>query len=231
MEQVTLYHCPATRSARVLWMLHETVGDAVQVKTIDLYGGAQYSSEFLALNLNHGVPVLEIVWNGGTRQVLIESAAIVAFLADAFPEKALAPPAGGAAERADYLQMLHFSSTWADMMLWQIRAHVDLLPEAQRDPRTVARYRRKFVDEVEPQIAKRLEAHSHICGDRFSAADCVVGHVVIWARGYGLCQDGIFRRYLSVVSKRPAFAKAFADARQFSPEPPPDSPLAARFNG
>jgi hypothetical protein len=32
----------------------------------------------------------------------------------------------------------------------------------------------------------------------------------MWARGYGLCQDGIFRRYLSGLSKRPAFVKAFA---------------------
>jgi glutathione S-transferase len=59
----------------------------------------------------------------------------------------------------------------------------------------------------------------------------VVGHNVTWARGYGLCRDELFRRYLSLVSKRPAFAKAFADAREFSPEVPQDTPLVARFTG
>jgi glutathione S-transferase len=231
MEKWTLHHCPASRSARVLWMLHETVGGRIRVESIDLYAGVQYTAEFLARNPNHGVPVLEIVWDDGTPQVMIESAAIVAFLADAYPEKGLAPAAGRTRERADYLQMLHFCSNWADMMLWQIRIHEDVLPEAQRDPRTVARYRGKFAGEVEPQLARRLAAHPYICGDRFTAADCVAAHIVMWARGYGLCREETFRRYLSTVSKRPAFVEAFADARQFAPQLPPGSPLPARFTG
>jgi glutathione S-transferase len=231
IQRLTLYHYPATRSTRVKWILHEVVGDAFEVKKVDLYGGAQYSAEFLELNPNHGVPVLEITWDTGQTQRMIESAAMVTFLADAYPEKALAPPAGASPERADYLQMLHFGSTWMDMMLWQVRIHEHVLPLAERDPRTVARYRRKFAEEVEPQLARRLEAAPYICGDVFTAADCVVGHSVTWARGYGLCRGEPFRRYLSLVSKRPAFASAFADAREFSPEVLQDQPLVTRFTG
>jgi glutathione S-transferase len=53
----------------------------------------------------------------------------------------------------------------------------------------------------------------------------------MWARGYGLCQDEIFRGYLSKVSKRPAFAKAFADARAFERKPPDESELLEQFTG
>mgnify|MGYP001104467223 CR=1 FL=1 len=102
---------------------------------------------------------------------------------------------------------------------------------SERDPRTVARYRAKFTGEVEPQLARRLERTAFICADAFTAADCVIGHCVPWARGYGMCRDELFRAYLSRLSKRPAFAAAFADARQFQPEVPQDQPLVARFTG
>lgn len=231
IDRLKLYHHPATRSARVKWMLHEVVGDAFEVEKVALYDGVQYGADFLALNPNHCVPVLEITWEGGEVQRMIESAAMVAFLADAYPEKALAPPPVASPQRADYLQMLHFGATSMDVMLSQVRIHEHMLPAAQRDPRTVARYRSKFAQEAEPQLARRLEAAPYICGDAFTAADCLVAYDVFWARGYGLCRDEIFRRYLSTVSKRPAFASAFADAREFSPVVPEDKPLATLFTG
>ncbi|MEO6747136.1 MAG: glutathione S-transferase family protein [Caldimonas sp.] len=231
IKHLKLYHYPATRSARVKWILHEVVGDAFEVEKVALYDGAQYSTEFLQLNPNHGVPVLEVTWELGETQRMIESAAMVTFLADSYPDKFLAPRPDASPNRADYLQMLHFGATWMDMMLWQIRIHEHVLPNAERDPRTVARYRKKFSEEVEPQIARRLERAPYICGDEFTAADCVVGHSVFWARGYGLCRDEPFRRYLSRLSKRPAFVSAFADAQQFSPDVPQDKPLVARFTG
>jgi glutathione S-transferase len=231
IQRLKLHHYPASRSARAKWALHEVVGEAFDVERVPLYEGAQYDAGFLQLNPNHAVPVLEITWADGRVQHVFESAAIVEFLADAYPDAGLAPPPGASAARADYLQMLHFGSTWIDMMLWQVRVHEDVLPEAARDPRTVARYRHKFAAEVEPQLARRLAATPWICGEAFTAADCIVAHDVLWARGYGLCQDELFRQYLSRVSKRPAFGRAFADAREFSRAVPQDKPLAARFTG
>lgn len=230
IEHLKLFHHPATRSARAKWMLHEVVGDSFDVELVDLYGASQYSPEFLRLNPNHCVPVLEVTWQSGEKQRVIESAAIVAFLADAFPDADLAPSPAALPERADYLQMLHFGSTWMDMMLWQIRIHEHVLPETERDGRTIHRYRKKFRDEVEPQLAGRFEKAPYICGKSFTAADCVVGHSVIWARGYGLCRDEIFRSYVSRLSKRPAFQSAFADARAFSPDAT-GMPISRHFTG
>jgi len=83
---------------------------------------------------------------------------------------------------------------------------------------------------VEPQLKERLCQTSFICGDAFSGADIVIGHNVTWARGYHLCQDDIFHEYLSRISKRPAFLKAFEDARKFTPEVPNKNKLA-KFSG
>lgn len=230
IAHLKLYHQPASRSARTKWMLHEVVGEAFDVEKVDLNSAVQYAPEFLRINPNHSVPVLEITWENGALHYMLESAAMVAFLADAFPAAALAPPPDASPERADYLQMLHFGSTWADMILWQIRAHEHVLPASERDPRTVARYRNKFREEIEPQLMARLERAPYICGEAFTAADCITGHTVVWARGYGLCQDEIFRRYMGTISKRPAFGAAFADAREFVLDAT-QHPLSRHFTG
>jgi glutathione S-transferase len=51
------------------------------------------------------------------------------------------------------------------------------------------------------------------------------------ARPYGLCRAETFKRYLSRVSKRPAFLSAMADAHEFSLEIPAGKPLAGLFTG
>ncbi|MEQ1801544.1 MAG: hypothetical protein ABL989_06450 [Gammaproteobacteria bacterium] len=46
-------------------MFHEVVGNNFEVIRVPLYDGAQYSDDFLRLNPNHAVPVLEITWGNG----------------------------------------------------------------------------------------------------------------------------------------------------------------------
>ncbi|RLB41134.1 MAG: glutathione S-transferase family protein, partial [Deltaproteobacteria bacterium] len=81
-----LYHYPTTRSARVKWMLHEVVDDDFDVEIVPLYEGKQYGDEYLEKNPNHCVPTLEITMPDGRSMHMIESGAMVTFLADAFPE-------------------------------------------------------------------------------------------------------------------------------------------------
>lgn len=229
---IKLYHYPASRSARVKWLLHETVDNNFDVEVVALYDGLQYDEAYLHKNPNHAVPVLELTLPGGDRKTMFESGAIISFLADCFPDKNLAPAADqGSFERADYLQMLHFGSTWMDMMLWQIRIHNDILPAAQQHQPTLDRYRQKIASEVEPQLIARLQQSPYICGESFTAADCVMLHNVMWAKTYGLCTDKVFSRYLSQLSKRPAFVQAFSDAHKFEARVPEDKALISRFTG
>jgi glutathione S-transferase len=231
MIKYRLFHAAALRSVRVRWLLHELVGDDFTLRYVDVYGGEQHSAEYLAINPNHAVPTLQITLENGKSINMIESAAMIALLADAYPEKRLAPPAGRLSlERADYLQILHFSATM-DWILWQIRAHDSILPESESDSRTSRRYRTKFSKEIEPQLRTRFERAPFICGDEFRATDCIVGHVVMWAKTYGLCSDERFDGYLARLAQRPAYVSAFSDLDRFSPNMPRDSPLKALFTG
>lgn len=206
-----LYHFPGSRSARVRWALYETYGDNFSLQTMKLFEGEQYAPEFLAKNPNHAVPVLEITRDDGSTQCMLESTAMLVWLADAFPEVGLAPAPGLSRERADYLQMMHFGGSWMDAMLWEIRVQRNLLSPDQVDERSVERTMNKFRSEVEPQLEARFAAQDYVCGREFSAADIVIGHNVAWARAYEMCPQDVFGAYLSRLTERPAYRHAFDD--------------------
>ena len=220
IRHIKLYHFPMSRSARVKWLLHELFEDDFDVEVMALYEGQQYQAESLKRNPNHAVPVLELSMSDGEVFTMLESGAMISLLADLYPAKSLAPePDVFSVARADYLQMLHFGSTQVDMILWQLRLHVDLFGPADRDDRTVDRYMSKFADEVELQLKARLETGGYICGANFTAADCIMGQNVRWARMYQLCTDEVYSGYLDRLSVRPAYQAAFSDNDQFSRSP------------
>jgi glutathione S-transferase len=220
IKRMKLFHFPMSRSARVKWLLHELVGDDFDLEVVPLYDGAQHSSEFLALNANHAVPILQVIPENAEPFTIIESGAIIAWLADGFSDSALAPPPEATRERADYLQILHFCASWFDMMLWQIRVHQDLTPPERRPQRIIDSFVKKVRREVEPQLERRLAQGGYATGSAFSAADCVLGHNVRWARFYDLCGQPVFDHYLDRLAERPAYIAAFADAGDFALVPP-----------
>src|SRR4051794_3745039 len=100
-----LYYVPRTRAVRARWMLEE-LGVPHELHRVDLANGEHRSPEYLARvhPLGH-VPVLV---DGET--AIFESAAIIAYLADRFPEKQLAP-APGSPERGPYYQWMFYAVT------------------------------------------------------------------------------------------------------------------------
>ncbi|MEP6389942.1 MAG: glutathione S-transferase family protein [Halioglobus sp.] len=226
-----LHHYPATRSVRVRWALHETVGDDFEIRRVELYEGAQYERDYLAVNPNHNVPMLEIHWEDGSVQHMLESVAMVEWLADRHPDKALCPSPTSGRDRADYLQLMHFGGTWLDMMLWQIRIHTHILGEQDADSKTLKRYREKFTTDGEPQLLSRLEKHEYILGDRLSAADFVIGHIVFWAKGYQLCENERFSGYIAKLMTHAGLNKSLDDLSTFQVAPNEGQELASRFNG
>jgi glutathione S-transferase len=230
-KKLVLHHHAATRSVRVRWMMRETVGDDFTIKRVDLYGGAQYAPEYLELNPNHNVPMLEVHWEEDDVQLMLESSAIVEWLADGFPERGLAPSQEAPRLRSEYLQWLHFGAVWMDMMLWQIRSHKHILKTGEADPRTISRYEDKFRNECEPQLAKRLHDRDYILGDSFSAADVIIGYNVFWATAYGLCQGEVFSAYLARLMARPGLQSALDDLGDFSIEPAQNALVRNKFTG
>lgn len=214
-RKLKLYHYPLTRSVRVKWMLHEVLGEAFEVEVVSVITGAMLTPDMLAKNPNHNLPMLDIVWEDDREQTMLESGAMVMWLADAFPDQGLAPAPDAGFARADYLQMIQFGASWMDAILWQLRLHRDLLPPDLQQTSVFEMNHSKWAREIEPQLITRFNEQAYICGDAFTAADCIIGHNVRWARAYSLCADPVFDAYLERLGTRPAFQKAYSDADQF----------------
>ena len=215
IKSLKLYHYPLTRSVRAKWMLHEVVGDNFETEVVPVIKGAMMTEEMLAKNPNHNLPMLDITWEDGSLQTMLESGAMVMWLADAYPEKKLAPPPELTRARADYLQMIQFGASWMDMALWQIRLHQDLLPDRIKKPAIAEMNRNKIAREIAPQLEERLKKSNFICGDAFTTADCIMGHNVRWAQSYRLCLSAPLKDYVRRLGDRAAFQAAYSDADQF----------------
>ena len=213
IKHITLHHYPLSRSVRVKWLLHEIYGEDFTVKRVALRQGAQFQSEFLSKNPNHAVPVLEVSYEDGSEQIILESMAILMWLAEQDPR--FVPSPDDLRARANYLEVMALGGSWMDQMLWNIRLHETILPKQARNAGFAQFNRDKIENEIKPQIIKRLEASNYICGDNFTVADCLIGHNLNWARAYGLCIDPVLKAYFKQLSTRPAFNLAFADASEF----------------
>ena len=213
ISKITLYHYPLSRSARVKWLLHEMRGEDFDTVRVALRQGGQYTPEFLAKNPNHGVPVLDVTYADGSEQTISESLAILTWLAD--QDGRFAPAPHELRARADYLHIMALGGSWMDQLLWNIRLHETILPDAARSPAFAIFNRDKIENEIAPQLAERLSKQDYICGDNFTAADCLMGQNLNWAGAYGLCRGDVFKSYMSRMKARPAFQMAFSDAKDF----------------
>src|SRR5438067_9406173 len=87
-KELVFYTNPMSRGRIVRWMLEE-VGQPYRTEILD-YATGMKAPAYLAINPMGKVPAIR---HGET--VVTEGAAICAYLADAFPQAGLAPPAGG----------------------------------------------------------------------------------------------------------------------------------------
>lgn len=141
---------------------------------------------------------------------MFESGAIVAYLADKYLDKRLAPPPGETA-RGPYLQWMFFAMTEIEPLVADVHRHTRLLPEAERIP-AVAESRRQRFAQVAEAITHALGERPYILGDEFSAADILVGGNLIWANAFGLLAGHPqLQAYIGRLTARPAYQRAAAD--------------------
>ena len=159
------YHPVSTCSRRVLMTAHH-LGINVDLVLVDLAKGEQNAPEFLKLNPNHRVPVLE---HEGF--VLWESYAIMQYLADITRDQTLYPI--DAKSRADVNRWLFWCGQYfmpgIGILNWEnsIKAMIGIGPA---DPAEVARGEQLFTE-----AAKILDDHlanqEWICDSGLSLAD------------------------------------------------------------
>ena len=65
---------------------------------------------------------------------------------------------------------------------------------------------------VAPVLETTLKKHQYLAGDKFSAADIMVGTTLAWVNyAHGLEKHPVLREYLGRLASRPAYKKTFGD--------------------
>ncbi len=192
---LVFYTNPMSRGQIVRWMLEE-VGEPYEQVLLD-YGTTMKAPEYLAINPMGKVPA--IVHDG---HVVTEAAAICAYLADAFPERGLAPPPG---ERADYYRWLFFAAGPVE----QAVTNRSLGFAVPADKAMMAGYGN--FDHAMDGLEAAVSGKQFVAGGRFSAADVYLGSQVGWGLAFGSIEKRpAFEAYWAGLSQRPAYLKGKA---------------------
>ncbi|AOK20670.1 glutathione S-transferase [Burkholderia cepacia] len=201
-----LYGFAGTRSQRALWGLKELDAD-FEFVSVNLLQGEHKRPEFLRLNPAGKVPVLV---DGDL--VIPESAAIVLYLADKYPEKALLPV--DPALRAQAYRWVMFAVTELEQPLWRITRHSFLYPPEKRSPADIELAREDFVN-MAAILDRHLDGRAFIVGDTLTVADCVTAYLIDWANELKLI-DAFpqLQAYLERLYARPKAPQRIADARK-----------------
>lgn len=194
-SSLVFYTHPMSRGRTVRWMLEE-IGQPYQTELLD-FGTTMKAAEFLALNPMGKVPT--ICHDG---MVVTETAAICAYLADAFPDAALAPFITDKL-RGTYYRWLFFAAGPLESAIVNRAFGFTVPPEKE----ITIGYGNL------PNVLNALEAAlaqgDYILGSQFSAADVYVGALVGWAMQFNLLEKRpIYEDYHRRLKARPAAQRA-----------------------
>jgi glutathione S-transferase len=199
-----LYEFGPTRSIRARWTLQE-LGVPFESVVVKLTENEHKRPEFLKINPAGRLPVLI-----DDDLVLTESAAIVRYLAEKFPEQRLWPTE--LHERAQADRWLMFAVTELEQPLWRIARHTFLYPESQRIPADVDIASRE-VKEMAAVLEHHLREREFVAGNHVTVADFVVAYTLDWANEAKLIDDfPALRAYMERMYARPRAAMRISAA-------------------
>ena len=193
MADIIFYTNPMSRGQIVRWMLEE-VGQPYDTEILD-YASSMKADAYAKINPMMKVPA--IVHRG---KIVTECAAIIAYLADAFPEAGLGPRDE---EKADYYRWLFFAAGPVEQAVTNKAAGFE--PSAEKG--------RMFgygnYDLAVNTVADHLAGTTYVCGDRFTAADVYVGSTVMWGTQFATLPSlQPFLDYGARLSSRGAYKRA-----------------------
>ncbi len=194
-DELVFYTNPMSRGRVVRWMLEE-VGQPYRTEVLD-YASTMKAQPYLAINPMGKVPALK---HG--EAVVTETAAICAYLADAFPAAKLAPPSGDE-RRAPYYRWLFFGAGPLEAA-WTNQAMGFVVPP---DKERMAGYGNfpAVLNALEGVLSKSED----LAGDSFTAADLYVGSQLGFGMQFGMIEKRpAFERYVGKISARPAAVRA-----------------------
>ena len=197
MSDLTFYTHPMSRGRVARWMMEE-VGQPYQTVVVD-FGAPMKSADYLTINPMGKVPAIR----HGER-IVTETAAICAYLADAFPAAGLAPEPNSP-DRADYYRWLFYAAGPIEA----VATNTAMGFELPKERAGMAGYGSR--DLVVATLKKLLAGRSFIAGNRFSAADVYVGAEIGWMMQFGIFpKEPEFLAYVEPLQSRPAAVRARA---------------------
>lgn len=189
-HKLKLYGHPWSRASVAHYMLEE-LGEPYDYHILDLQKGDHKKPDYLAVNPMGKVPALK---DGD--MVMTEVAAICCYLADTYPRNGLAPAIGDPL-RGPYLKWLFFGPSVVEpammekMFGWQI-------------PRRGAAGWNEL-EAVLDVISDGISKGPYILGQKFTAADVVIGSGLAWGMLFsGIPERPEFTAYTARIAERPA---------------------------
>ena len=142
--------------------------------------------------------------------VLTESAAIVLYLAEKYPEKKLMP--AKLDQRAQVYRWVMFAMTELEQPLWRMAKHRFLYPENKRLPQDIDLARDDFTA-MAAVLDRHMKGRQYIVGDHVTAADCVTAYLMDWANEHHLLDSfPNLKAYLQRMYARSAAPQRIAEA-------------------
>ncbi len=182
---------PMSRGQIAHWMMEE-LDQPYTTNWLDWGPGGNKSAEFLAVNPMGKVPTIR---HDG--KVVTEAAAIILYLADAFPQAKLKPDAAGL---ADYYRYTFFcagpieQAITANAMKWEVPEGRDMMAGFGTYENSVN------------ALEKMLSDRDYVCGKTFTAADVYVGSTVDWGLSFkSIPSRPAFEAYAERLRARPAY--------------------------
>jgi glutathione S-transferase len=202
MSTLTLYHAAPSRSSVALWMLEES-GEPYDIKLLRIKSGETRQPSYLAINPMGKVPALK---DGDV--VITECAAICCYLADTYPKNGLSVPIGDP-ERGVYLKWLFFGPSCLEP------AMIDRSLKREGGARTMLGW--GDYDTVFDVVTKAIAKGPYLLGNKFTAADVVIGSGLRWGTMFGLIpKSAEIAAYVSRLEQRPALKRATEKDTQFA---------------
>ena len=196
-DNIKFYYNPMSRAAMVHWALEE-LGAPYERALIRFDRGEHKAPEFLALNPMGKLPT--IVHRG---VVVTETAAVIAYLADAFPDAQLAPALDDPA-RGTYLRWLFFAAGCLEPAV--IDRAFKRPPVERKGSLGYGSY-----EETLDALEAALTPGPWLLGESFSAADVYVGGQLGWGLQFGTIEARpAFEAYVDRCNARPAKQRAEA---------------------
>ena len=210
---IRLHYFPSNASMAPHILLHE-LGVPFELVRVDRDQAAQKSPEYLKLNPNGLIPVLQ-----DGELVLYETAAILLHLSDTHPDALLAPGLG-TPERAEFYKWL----VWMTNTLQAMAIHY-FYPERMADDAAgaaaVKRHAEAAIGRMLDQLDAQVGSHGEpwLLGAHYSAADALAFVLCRWTRGFGRPARSLpnLGPYLQRMLARPAVQKVFATEQPAMP--------------